>query len=277
MSPSRRCPRSSATSFCPWYDARVTTETILPRVFVNVVGFTDVERHALNTLFRLSEGRAQGLPAYGLWAPGAPAPMRLALLDSASTAAHAALAELGHQAGVSIIWVDGAITPANAWRVFVRPIRWPDVLQALDDLFAPKPSLDLDLVSGETAAWGDEIPLSAPKRALVMDADIEARLYMRTKLGAHGISLVDDAVDAAQALALLGQTSSYQFVSIDVLSADGDPWDIAKAATATQATVLLTSHGNSPLLRTHAWFAQCSACLQKPLEPDALNDLLRKI
>jgi CheY-like chemotaxis protein len=259
------------------YDARVTNETILARVFVNVVGFTDVERHALNTLFRLSEGRGIGLPAYGLWTPAAPAPVKMALLDSTSPAAHAALAEVSNQVGVSIIWVGGAITPANAWRVFARPMRWPDVLQALDDLFATKSALDLDVVSGETAAWGDEVPLNAPKRALVMDADIEARLYMRTKLGAHGISLVDDALDAGQALALLASDARYQFVSIDVLSADGDPWNVVKAATATQATVLLTSHDTSPLLRTHAWFAHCSACLQKPLEPDALNDLLQKI
>lgn len=259
------------------YDARVTTETILPRVFVKVVGFTSVERHALNTLFRLSEGRGTGLPAYGLWAPGAPAAIKMALLDSASAAAHAELADLSQQSGVSIIWVDGAITPANAWRVFTRPIRWPDVLQALDDLFAPRSALDLDVVSGEPAAWADEIPLIAPKRALVMDADIEARLYMRAKLGAHGISLVDDALDASQAMALLAQSSNYQFVCIDVHSADGDPWAIAKAAIAMQATVLLTAHDNSPLLRTHAWFADCSACLQKPLDPHALNELLRKV
>lgn len=253
------------------------TESLLPRVFVNVVGFSAVERHALNTLFRLSEGRGAGLPAYGLWAAGAPAPVKMALLDGTSALAHAALADLSLQSGVSIIWVDGAITPANAWRVFKRPMRWPDVLQALDDLYAPKSALDLDLVSGETAAWGDEIPLNAPKRALVMDADIEARLYLRAKLGAHGISLVDDALDKSQAMALLAQPTSYQFVSIDLHSADGDPWDMVKLANAAHATVLLTCQDNSPMLRAHAWFAHCSACLQKPLEPDELNALLRKI
>ena len=56
-------------------------------MFVNVVGFSAVERHALNTLFRLSEGRGAGLPAYGLWAAGAPAPVKMALLDGTSEAA----------------------------------------------------------------------------------------------------------------------------------------------------------------------------------------------
>ena len=36
----------------------------MQRVFVKVLGFSDVERHALNTLFRLSEDRETG---YALW------------------------------------------------------------------------------------------------------------------------------------------------------------------------------------------------------------------
>ena len=47
-------------------------------VFVKVVGFSDVERHALNTLFRLSAGQAVH---YMLWAEDAPAPAVLALVD----------------------------------------------------------------------------------------------------------------------------------------------------------------------------------------------------
>ena len=39
------------------------------RVFVKVTGFTDVERHALNTVFRLSEQR--GI-IYSLWVPPPP-------------------------------------------------------------------------------------------------------------------------------------------------------------------------------------------------------------
>ena len=36
------------------------------RIYVHVVGFSDVERHALNTVFRLSEEREL---AYAPWAP----------------------------------------------------------------------------------------------------------------------------------------------------------------------------------------------------------------
>ena len=48
------------------------------RVFVKVTGFTDVERHALNTVFRLSEQR--GI-IYSLWDSSAPEPPKLALVE----------------------------------------------------------------------------------------------------------------------------------------------------------------------------------------------------
>ncbi|MEO8119797.1 MAG: response regulator, partial [Rhodoferax sp.] len=60
-----------------------------PSVYVKVVGFTDIERHALNTLFRLSTGQST---SYGLWTPEAPVPPRLALIDLDAYEAGLALA-----------------------------------------------------------------------------------------------------------------------------------------------------------------------------------------
>ena len=48
------------------------------RVFIKVVGFSDEERHALNTVFRLSE---QCRTMYQLWTPQAAEPPRALLLD----------------------------------------------------------------------------------------------------------------------------------------------------------------------------------------------------
>ena len=47
-------------------------------VYVKVVGFNDVERHALNTLFRLSQGQSA---TYLLWTPELPVPPHVALID----------------------------------------------------------------------------------------------------------------------------------------------------------------------------------------------------
>ena len=67
------------------------------RIHVQVVGFSDVERHALNTVFRLSEERELSYaPWVPLTAPGVQAPTRLAevaLVDGdAAEAARAHLA-----------------------------------------------------------------------------------------------------------------------------------------------------------------------------------------
>src|SRR5262245_61934533 len=95
------------------------------RVFIRVIGFSDVERHALNSVFRLSEERGT---IYCLWEPGAPEEPKLVLMDGQSYEAGVELS-LPSNAGLNFIWI-GAGTPPNARRCFQRPLSWPDVVQA---------------------------------------------------------------------------------------------------------------------------------------------------
>ena len=121
------------------------------RIYVHVVGFSDVERHALNTVFRLSEERDL---AYAPWvplsAPGTAAGTALAevvLVDGTSAEAvllHAKTTPPGQR----LIWV-GSHAPEHAWRVLSRPIHWASVLNDLDAVFAARQAdsgfLDLDV------------------------------------------------------------------------------------------------------------------------------------
>jgi hypothetical protein len=50
-------------------------------VWVKVVGFSDTERHSINTLLRLSEGAC---PTYVLWTPDTQAAPNVLLLDADS-------------------------------------------------------------------------------------------------------------------------------------------------------------------------------------------------
>jgi len=117
------------------------------RVFVKVVGFTDVERHALNTVFRLSEHRD---PAYAPWIEGVqgmPAAPEILLVDGES--AEAVLTHVRElPAGQRLIWV-GPGAPAHAWRVLSRPIQWAILLTDLDAMFAARLAdsgyVDLDI------------------------------------------------------------------------------------------------------------------------------------
>jgi hypothetical protein len=110
------------------------------QVFVKVLGFDDTERHALNTLFRLSES---GPVHYLLWAPDAPAAAKLALVDGESYEAQLSLG-LQQDAALQLVWV-GDNPPAGAARTFARPLHWPHVVQAMDSLFGILPDMDLDL------------------------------------------------------------------------------------------------------------------------------------
>ena len=89
-------------------------------VFVKVVGFRDVERHALNTVFRVS---AEQPTCYALWTPESPVMPHIALIDVESYAAGLALASPGLNPHLKLICV-GEGAPARAWRVFPRPNNW---------------------------------------------------------------------------------------------------------------------------------------------------------
>ena len=109
-------------------------------VFVKVVGFRDVERHALNTLFRVS---AEQPTCYALWTPESPVMPHIALIDVESYEAGMALASPGLNRNLKLICV-GNGAPKRAWRVFPRPINWSAILRSMDLLFAPV-GVDIDL------------------------------------------------------------------------------------------------------------------------------------
>jgi len=119
------------------------------RVFVNVVGFSDEERHALNLMFRISEERPSVFSAWETQAPEAP---RVALIDGESYEARVEL-ELPRNANIPLLWV-GPNPPDRASRAFSRPIQWPEVTRALHELFPfdPDSGFDLDLEQLDTMA-----------------------------------------------------------------------------------------------------------------------------
>ena len=108
-----------------------TGAAAVKQVFVKVFGFSDVERHALNTVFRLSETRPT---AYALWVESAPHAAELALIDGDSWEAALELANPAHD-GLTLIWV-GDRAPARASLVMARPLQWAAVLDGMDALLA---------------------------------------------------------------------------------------------------------------------------------------------
>jgi CheY-like chemotaxis protein len=252
------------------------------RVFVNVVGFSDEERHQLNVLFRISEEREV---AFSVWEPGAPEAARLALVDSHSYEARIEL-ESPRNADIPVIWV-GDDPPARAWRAFPRPIAWPDVVQAMDELFpAPAGEMDFDLDLG---GGGDELDTQPPdtlppdmpprRRVLIAAPTIEERLYLRAKLSLADLTQADDAQTAAEALEL-ARDNDYVLAIVDFNLPGAEGWKFVRQLAGGQrpiAKVIVTA-ARAPLLhRLRAVFAPVAGFFEKPPHPGKLHEVLLRV
>ncbi len=263
---------------------------MLQRIFVRVVGFSDAERHALNTVFRLSQDKkSHRTHSYEPWLPDAPESPRMLLIDGSDGSAAQELQNMHGNPGIGLIWV-GAVSPANAWRNYSRPLRWVEILTSLDAYFAQTvesspETIDFDLASDTLSAEllavsSQPIGLhdfsgSLSKRALVADLDREARLYLCSKLAGAGITQVQEAVSVQEAKELLTK-QSYQFVSIDTNMQEEDPWTVIAMARRQKSVVLVTSDFVGFGMRVSAKLNGCQL-MQKPLHPFELSELLAKL
>lgn len=260
----------------------------MKRIFVKYYGFSETERHALDTVFRLSESRET---VYSAWTPETPEAPDVLLIEGDSWEAALALANPTHDE-LKLVWV-GDAAPDQAWRVFPAPVKWSALIETLDEEFAPLTShslsLDLDLVHAEDLdVHFDEAddtaplalaPLAPERRVLVVDAGRDERLYWRAKLAAAGLYEVDEAASGAEALALLND-QPYHLVTVDLGLADMDSWQLIKAVEAAHPAVPHLFVTGSTLAwhqGVRAWFSGAKVALKKPLHPGQLKELLQNL
>jgi CheY-like chemotaxis protein len=253
----------------------------MQRVFVMIVGFTGTERHALNTIFRLSQdGQSARDWSYEPWFSDSPAEPRLALIDGSSPDASEALTELEELGGIGILWV-GSISPAKACSSFQRPIHWPALLSAMDDYLEPSGELDVDF--GDDT-WPSVLETTGShmfgegdkRRVLLADADAQTRLYLRTKFASFGITDIDEAGSFAHAQDLLSperlKQLGYDAVIVDLDLPGGDPWRVMSLAGNARLKLVIQNR-LSFATRMTAKVNRCNAA-SKPLDPSRLNELL---
>jgi CheY-like chemotaxis protein len=246
-------------------------KTQVQRVFVKVIGFSDVERHALNTLFRLSEVRDI---SYALWQPAVGKAAALALIDSNSYEARLEF-EAPSNAKLKMIWV-GPGAPRAAWRSFDRPLQWPDVIAAMDHLF--QPALDLDFADGPDALdTQPPEPSELPRRVLIASPDRDARLYLRARLSLADLTQADEAETSADALELVRGTR-YDLAFVDFsLPGAAAGWDLIRQLASAEPRIphlIVTKDKVSPGDRMRAWQTGTQTFLTRPPDPEKLKSLL---
>jgi CheY-like chemotaxis protein len=241
------------------------------RIYIKVVGFSDEERHALNTLFRLSE---QCLVMYQLWSPTARAPAGMALLDGDSYEARLE-AESPLNGDIKMLWV-GSDAPRQVWRSLPRPFAWPEVIEAMDAVFQPASvDLDLDLPPPEE----DTRPQRPPKLALIISPSRDERLYIRARLALAGLTQADEAETGIEAMNL-ARGKQYDFSVLDFQLPDMTAWDLLRQLRQGQKPirhVALTKAQRSFAEHVRAWMGGAEALLDSPPHPQRLNDWLRRI
>ncbi|MCW5655912.1 hypothetical protein [Hydrogenophaga sp.] len=262
------------------------------RILVSVVGFSDVERHALNTIFRLSQDREI---VYAPWAPSLPAgPTGPSLAQVALVDGESAEAVLSHAkampAGQRLIWV-GPDAPEHAWRVLDRPIAWADVLHDLDSVFAAHQVdsglLDLDITAPAPLSLDLDLDMASgmepQRRALVASEDPQERTYLRTRLALAGIVHVDEVDETEVAVDLLGR-HTYLCGVFNLDDHHIDTWSIMRVFVQRNphALTLATSELAGPLagwwrrrrVRRDVHRVGVTALLARPLQPRQVSEWL---
>lgn len=245
---------------------------MLNTVYVKVVGFRDVERHALNTVFRLSLDRSTN---YVLWTPESALPPHLMLIDTDSYEGGMALESPGLNKNLNLIAV-GERAPEGAWRTFSRPINWTAIVHAIEQLFSGSAGADIDLETGEMAKG---ITPPGVRQTLLVDTSRDHRMYLRARLALAGLLEISEASSAAQAVDLARQCH-YNLVVINLDAAELDGWALVDRMVALEpaiGSIVLTARQTSWVLQQRAEQAGCLGMLDIPFDPSQIQEILRKV
>ena len=267
---------------------------------VDVIGFNDVERSMLSSIFALAARRDPGFAQYEPGTPGR-AP-DIYLVDAESPDAFNEFRALHKRSSLPAVLVGGSAHGTD-FPLLPRPLQWARLLQALEDTVAdgeeppvavghglPDPALSLRRSLSGGSSLGRTIPPVAvvddatKKRVLgdsvlVVDDNATVRMFMQAKLAPYGFE-VDFAETGEEAVGLSGQ-HEYTCVFLDVVLPGIDGYQVCKLIKSNKqaikktAVVMLTSR-SSPFDKLRGSLAGCDEYLTKPLDEDRLLEVIAK-
>jgi CheY-like chemotaxis protein len=241
-------------------------------ISVKVVGFSDAERHSLNTLFRLSEGAGV---AFAVWTADAVQAPDVVLIDADSAQAQQEIAATAAQPDLRVISV-GAAPVAHAWRSFQRPVDWTMLLELLGAVALAQADGSQDVSLHEPAHSGFD---PDPSACLLVGFSLENGLYLRARLALAGLYDVDDAESAVQAQVKL-KHRRYSLVIVDLSSNDIGAWALVQSlgewSESRRLVAVATSDRSSRTLKMIEPLG-CTAVLEIPFAPQQVLKLLQHV
>ncbi len=265
---------------------------------VDVIGFNDVERSMLSSIFALAARRDPGFAQYQPGSPGRAPDIYLVDVDSPDAVNE--FRALHKRTGLPAVLV-GASALGTGFTLLPRPLQWARLLQALEDILAnveEKPVAAPPTAPETTQSLRRSMPgaglrsnspravpdAAAQKRmladtVLVVDDNATVRAFMQAKLAPYGFE-VDFAESGEEAVGLSGQ-QEYTCVFLDVVLPGIDGYQVCKLIKSNKqaikktAVVMLTSRG-SPFDKLRGSLAGCDEYLTKPLDEDRLLEVIAK-
>ena len=239
------------------------------RFTVAFLGFSDFERSALASYFRLAH---EHKPRYEQ-VPNLSDPDFLV-----ADAEHAASVQLvvATEREARTVFIGGHAPPGcPVW--MPRPIDALHVMRELDAMAAREPGWDPPSAP-PPAPVAALRPPPLPRVLLIDDSDIALR-YLGTRLARWQLE-IDTATGSSRALVLLA-AHHYELVFLDLELGDDSPLDglqlcqhIKQSASSVDTTVIMVSAHHSELDRVRGTMAGCDAYLAKPLQEVDLQRLL---
>jgi two-component system, cell cycle response regulator len=265
---------------------------------VDVIGFNEVERAMLNSVFALAARRSPGFSQHQPGTSSISGAPGVYLVDADMPAAFAEFQALSRRAPLPTLLV-GSSSHGTGYPVFARPLQWARLLQALDDVVESQPSPVVhdgrglgdsntfrasrsgSLPGRPAPARTDSVPARdlGKESVLVVDDNATVRAFMQAKLAPFGFG-VDFAETGEEAIGLSGR-NEYTCVFLDVVLPGVDGYQVCKMIKANKqairktAVVMLTSR-SSTFDKLRGSLAGCDEYLTKPLEEDRLLEVIAK-
>jgi twitching motility two-component system response regulator PilG len=264
---------------------------------VDVIGFNEVERSMLSSIFALAARRDPGFAQYEPGTSGRTPD--LYLVDADSPEAIGEFRSLHKRSNLPAVLV-GQSAAGLAFQLLPRPLQWARLLQALEQVVDSEAEVQAPVDTAPRTTSGSlrrtipgalrsspSLPAAEPpsrKRmlgdtVLVVDDNATVRMFMQAKLAPYGFE-VDFAETGEEAIGL-SANNEYTCVFLDVVLPGIDGYQVCKLIKANKqaikktAVVMLTSR-SSPFDKLRGSLAGCDEYLTKPLDEDRLLEVIAK-